>query len=701
MCTPCYGERAAYEELTRGLNNADKRRLAQIVEERTVRLKIDKAVAEERLRVQLEDAKRQPRKRLSPPYDEREDAVLLKQLPVAPGMRSAVARELAGKGDLSRRNATSIAARLAYHEVVAVSGGGLVAKTLDEAMERLATQREALAGLADGIASPFRFEERAPTGAFMVPLGVIESIYEAPGFVDSTWIDEDDDDHDGPASEILGKGSTSISGAKGEYLAKIILEIIFSKDVDLVPQAGWGGADLHVLDPMPTASSSDAAPRPLVSALVEVKTTGAKIVCIHGAESAAITIRSVRPKQSTILAAVLWHHAGFDLFVMPTAEFIDGAWTHMVRGSAAYGTQITKRTSVARAASCSSEDGKDGKDEAICMLLRQMLDKFDHLACYRRAGHAQSLRFWQGHEMSMPLWPLLVPSPWPVPPPLLLPVPMVPMVDELAQWLPAALQARLATCSSAQISLSNLVLLPAARQLHKLHVRFASALARVPKAKLLLGFHGTREANIEAIALDGLDPRRREAGCRGHGEYFAESISLALPYMQGARRLLVFALAVPESETGSGLVHRGDGMIVIDDVSQQLPVATVQVTHMGTLIKDTTRLMAAEAAKAEAEAAAAAAAVAAEAAAAAAAAAAAVAASQPQRSHAKHSEERTAATRTAFAASQESNKAKAALHAAKLKAPQPRHVCDHAGCAKSYTESGYLLKHKRAAHPAS
>ena len=148
---------AAYEELTRGLNNADKRRLAQIVEERTVRLKIDKAIAEERLRVQLlEDAKRQPRKRLSPPYDEREDAVLLKQLPVAPGMRSAVARELAGKGDLSRRNATSIAARLAYHEVAAVSGGGLIAKTLDEAMERLETQRAALAGLADSISARAR-----------------------------------------------------------------------------------------------------------------------------------------------------------------------------------------------------------------------------------------------------------------------------------------------------------------------------------------------------------------------------------------------------------------------------------------------------------------------------------------------------------------------------------------------------------------
>ena len=98
---------AAYEELTRGLNNADKRRLAQIVEERTVKLKIDKAVAEERLRAQLEE-RSQPRKSLQPPYDAREDAVLLQQLPVAPGMRSAVARELAGTGDLSRRNATSI-----------------------------------------------------------------------------------------------------------------------------------------------------------------------------------------------------------------------------------------------------------------------------------------------------------------------------------------------------------------------------------------------------------------------------------------------------------------------------------------------------------------------------------------------------------------------------------------------------------------
>jgi len=652
----------AYEKLTEGLNPADKRRLAEILEERTLRQKIRKAVEEERLRAQLDARPTVSKRTMQPPYDQREDAVLLQQLPIASGMRAAVARGLAGKGELTRRNATSIDRRLAYHEVVAESGGGVVAKTLGEALQRLEMQRCALEGLAEGIErSALRFEERAPTGAFMVPLGVIESIYEAPGFVDSTWTEEEDDDHAGAAS-IMGKDSSSISGAKGEYLTKVILEIIFARDVELVPQAGWGGADLHVLDPMPAASSSDAAPRPLTSALVEVKTTGAKIVCLAGAPTAAITIRSVRPKQSTVLAVVLWHFAGFDLFVMPTAEFIDGAWTHMVRGSAAYGTQIAKRTSVARAAaSCSSEDGKE---EAISMVLSQMLDKFDHLACYRRAGYAQRLCFWQGSEMSMaPLWPLLMPRPWPVPPPLLLPEPP-PMVDVLAQWLPAELQARLATCSSAHISLSNLKLLPAACQLHKLHTRFASALARVPNVKLLLGFHGTREANIEAIALDGLDPRRREAGCRGHGEYFAESISLALPYMQDARRLLIFALAVPQSETGFGLVYRGDEMIVIDDVSQQLPVAIVEVTHMGTLIKDPTRLMAA-----------------AEAAAAAAAAA-------------------TAVRQAAFAASREWNKAQAALHAAKLQAPQ-RHYCDHEGCAKSYSEKTNLTTHKRKAHPAS
>ena len=105
---------------------------------------------------------------------------------------------------------------------------------------------------------------------------------------------------------------------------------------------------------------------------------------------------------------------------------------------------------------------------------------------------------------------------------------------------------------------------------------------------------------------------------------------------------------------------------------------------MGALIKDPTRLMAAAAAAA------------AKAAAAEAAAAEAAATSQPW----QRSEERTAVNLAAFAARQESNKAAAALHAAKLKVPQ-RYACDHEGCAKSYTASGGLSAHKRKAHPVS
>jgi hypothetical protein len=205
---------------------------------------------------------------------------------------------------------------------------------------------------------------------------------------------------------------------------------------------------------------------------------------------------------------------------------------------------------------------------------------------------------------------------------------------------------------------------------------FMAALNQWPDHVVQIGFHGTKAVNIDAIAAAGLDPSLRKGQVHGAGEYFGETINLSLPYMQGASRLLVFLLLVPRAgTTGHGLVYRGHGTIVIDDARMQLPIATVEVTHMGSM--------------AEAEAAAAAAAAAAVAKAEAAAAAAAPAAAAA-----------TAVKLAAFAASQESNKAQAASHAAKLKDPQ-RYACDQEGCAKSYTEIGNLYKHKRKVHPAS
>jgi hypothetical protein len=202
-----------------------------------------------------------------------------------------------------------------------------------------------------------------------------------------------------------------------------------------------------------------------------------------------------------------------------------------------------------------------------------------------------------------------------------------------------------------------MTLLPRRRTRH--YADFMAALNQWPDHVVQIGFHGTKAVNIDAIAAAGLDPSLRKGQVHGAGEYFGETINLSLPYMQGASRLLVFLLLVPRAgTTGHGLVYRGHGTIVIDDARMQLPIATVEVTHMGSM--------------AEAEAA---------------------ATFQPW----ERSEERTAVNLAAFAARQEWNKAQAALHAAKLKVPQ-RYACDQEGCAKSYSEIGNLYKHKRKVH---
>jgi hypothetical protein len=143
---------------------------------------------------------------------------------------------------------------------------------------------------------------------------------------------------------------------------------------------------------------------------------------------------------------------------------------------------------------------------------------------------------------------------------------------------------RVANMSTALVALSDFKHLPASQAGAELYTRVVDEMARMPQHTLVLGFHGTLEANVDSIGANGMDPAMRVGDIRGHGEYFAESIAMALPYMQGARRLLVFLLLVPSDGlcTPTGLVHRGDGgMIVMANPSQQLPIATVDVTYVG------------------------------------------------------------------------------------------------------------------------
>jgi hypothetical protein len=91
-----------------------------------------------------------------------------------------------------------------------------------------------------------------------------------------------------------------------------------------------------------------------------------------------------------------------------------------------------------------------------------------------------------------------------------------------------------------------------------------------------LVFHGTPEKNIDAIAREGLDPTKRHAQRFGRGEYFTDDLATALPYMQGASRVLVFAVLMHK------VVHHAFGTVVVDKPAQQVPLFILGVKHAGT-----------------------------------------------------------------------------------------------------------------------
>ena len=71
----------------------------------------------------------------------------------------------------------------------------------------------------------------------------------------------------------------------------------------------------------------------------------------------------------------------------------------------------------------------------------------------------------------------------------------------------------------------------------RLYNRFVESWQRVNTQTVKLVFHGTAEANVDAICRDGLDPRRRAGQAHGPGEYFAgpghSQVSVA--YCKGER----------------------------------------------------------------------------------------------------------------------------------------------------------------------
>jgi hypothetical protein len=101
-----------------------------------------------------------------------------------------------------------------------------------------------------------------------------------------------------------------------------------------------------------------------------------------------------------------------------------------------------------------------------------------------------------------------------------------------------------------------------------LYNTFVVSWQSVANQAVRLVFHGTPEANIEAICRDGLDPQRRNLQVYGPGEYFGGSPLVAHRYCKGGTRMLVFAVIVDKS----GLTTDKGSLVVVNKPAHQLPL---------------------------------------------------------------------------------------------------------------------------------
>jgi len=114
---------------------------------------------------------------------------------------------------------------------------------------------------------------------------------------------------------------------------------------------------------------------------------------------------------------------------------------------------------------------------------------------------------------------------------------------------------------------------PAAMPDGNLYQKFKAAHAAAKDKSIRLVFHGTQEANIEAICRDGLNPGKRGVHGQAHGagEYFAETPTISMPYCQGGRKMIVFAVLMDQS----GLTKRAGGIVVVNKTEHQLPMFVI------------------------------------------------------------------------------------------------------------------------------
>ena len=137
---------------------------------------------------------------------------------------------------------------------------------------------------------------------------------------------------------------------------------------------------------------------------------------------------------------------------------------------------------------------------------------------------------------------------------------------------------------------------PASQPGTPMYARFKASLDSCEDKSIKLVFHGTPEANVDAIMKSGLDPARRRGQVYGAGEYFGTDAGTSLSYSQGGRCMLVFAVLLDSSgithHQEGGLIiagpqaaaprlkdgESGPGMVVVNRIENQLPLFSIRYT---------------------------------------------------------------------------------------------------------------------------
>ena len=124
---------------------------------------------------------------------------------------------------------------------------------------------------------------------------------------------------------------------------------------------------------------------------------------------------------------------------------------------------------------------------------------------------------------------------------------------------------------SATLRVVNLVENQSAKSGGNLFRRFQSAWRRLGtnQRQTILAFHGTPEANIHSICINGFDPARRSGQAYGPGEYFAKTPSTPMSYCQGGKKMLLCELLLGQANVHHTLPH-GD-YVVMKDPDHELP----------------------------------------------------------------------------------------------------------------------------------